>query len=57
VKQEEIDEIMERYENAASLCDELHTERLVYSEYLALINSLQDIPNLIDQIDNLSRKD
>jgi hypothetical protein len=49
----ELFEAHSRYEAAKDLTDELHTERLVYFEYLILRNALDDIPALLKEIKEL----
>ena len=51
---EQLNEIRARAEAATELLNELHTERLAYGEYLQLIDSNQDIPLLLSEVERLT---
>ena len=50
---EELGAITARFEAATELLNQMHTERLVYSEYLTLIDSVNDIPSLFAEMEQL----
>jgi hypothetical protein len=50
VTQQELDAIQTRCEAATTLIDEMHCERLAYSEYLVLRDSVDDVPDLLAAI-------
>ena len=53
----DVEAIRARYESAKELINELHTERLSYSEYLTLINSTGDIYMLLNEVERLRIRD
>jgi len=46
--------ISDRCGNAHELVNRLHTERLISNEYTVLLESNQDIPRLLEEIERLA---
>jgi hypothetical protein len=53
---QKLDEIRQRAEAAEILINDLHTERLDYSEYLTLIETPHDVDTLLTEVDRLTRE-
>ena len=54
--QQDIEQAKADYDTAAELIDELHTERLAYSEYVTLRNGMDSIPALIDEVKRMKKE-